>query len=113
MNTVPDVVENLSKKEKKDIAVVDEGGPEAQFFSYVFQRLPQLKVSLPDSTKSIKLFETESIPSGYLPTSDGQFKSRFGESDEYRQIVEKAELYHRAIGRLFAHCLSVGHKTAN
>jgi hypothetical protein len=117
-NTVPDAAKNLSKREKESIVAVDDGGPEAQFLSYIFQRLPVLKVSLPGkNAKSIELFQTDGIPSGYLPTTDAQFKSRFWEKveeqdgeEEYKCVIRKAERYYRAIGRLFAYCLSVGHK---
>lgn len=92
--------QDLSAELKKEEQAKDEGGPETQFFSQVWQMMPTLKAFTPDGSKSIELFE--STPGGYLPMSDDRLEN-LG-SDE---LLEQAKLYYRALGRLFVNCLSM------
>jgi hypothetical protein len=93
---VHDALQGLSAKEKKREQAVDKGGPEAQFFSQIWQLMPSLKASTPDGSKCIALFEE--TDSGFVPMSDERFLP---------EMVDHAKLYYRALGRLFVNCLSM------
>jgi len=107
--TVHEALQDSSKKLRRDFQAKDQGGPEKQFFSEVWQMLPGLEVTLPGSTKRLKLFEqTQNGYPSYIPMGDIRLKTTFSD-DEYMAMKKKAELFYRAIGRLFVHCLCRGH----
>ena len=95
---VDDAFQGLSAVQKKDMEAKDEGGPEAQFFSQIWQMIPKLEARSGD--KKIPLFEQED--GGFVPITD-----EIIEHSESPQIRRQAELYYRALGRLFVNCLSM------
>lgn len=94
------VCQVLSAEVKEEVQARDEGGPETQFFSQVWQMMPTLKVSSSDGSKSIALFEN--TPGGYSPMPDYRFSNL-----NCPELENKAKLYYRALGRLFVNCLSM------
>jgi hypothetical protein len=98
---VDDVFKSFSAKVKKEEQAIDKGGPETQFFSQVWQMMPQLKVSTSDGSKSIALFESNDC--GYSPMTNAKFASL-----KYPELQTQAKRYYRALGRLFVNCLSMG-----
>lgn len=99
-------MQKASTELKREVRAIDEGGPEKQFLSEVWQMLPSLEVSVPGSHRCIKLFEL--TEDGYCPTRDDCISDDVND-DKYREAKEKVGLFYRAIGRIFAYCVCRGH----
>jgi hypothetical protein len=96
--TGDDASQGLSKKDKRSLQAKDAGGPEAQFFSRIWEMMPTLKVSARGIT--VALFRV--TDGGFEPAADAEFKQL-----KSPEIEHQALLYYRALGRLFVNCLAM------
>lgn len=107
LSSANEILQGTGSDVEDDFKAKDEGGPENQFFSDVWDQLLCLEVSFPfqGGNRRVRLFEK--TDEGYFqPMGDSRFEL-FGKKSEQNELrmaaEEKAGKWYRAIGRLLAH----------